>query len=191
MAIRWPCASASSVSTSLPAWPGRRSSRLRCCPDPDAVFRAAGLAAAPVLLAGRAAADVAESLVRQPDDVEQVDGKLRVREHPAHRPTGRWCTCRWPRPGCRPARPTGPARASTRRHQRCGPAPCSSASSPPTWPFEAAGDPAPRRQVRHRFGESSRLTRRAAAFQAAACAPSAGPSGRRTGCPWPLTSRAR
>ena len=36
-------------------------------------------------LAGRAAVDVAQGLVRQVHDEEQADGKLRVRRHPAHR----------------------------------------------------------------------------------------------------------
>jgi len=44
----------------------------------------AGLAAAPVLLPDRAAAHVVHGFHGEPDDVEQVHGDFRLRQHPFH-----------------------------------------------------------------------------------------------------------
>ena len=85
MAACWPSALASRVSMILANWSGDRFSRLRSSRCLMPYSGSPERAAAAVFLPDRAAAHVPEGLHRELDDVEQVHGNGRVREHPAHR----------------------------------------------------------------------------------------------------------
>ena len=84
-AMCWPGPVASRVSMTLASCSGDRFSRFLLQQVLDAVFGVAGLPAAAVELADRAAAHVASGLDGELDDVEQVHGDRGPRQHPAHR----------------------------------------------------------------------------------------------------------
>ena len=82
-AICWPSALASSVSIIFSNCSGDRFSRFRFRRLLDAVLGVAGLAAAAVHLPDSAAPHVAGGLDGELDDVEEVHGDPRARQHPA------------------------------------------------------------------------------------------------------------